>query len=484
MKTYSQPILKLLALLLRPKTNYHLVLPTSITHILSQLQQGFNNNTHLPSTLATQILHLLITLWTQTWSKTPSGNFTDPTLCLLALVKLRLDGSFVEPRLITGTIAQLQYCMRMVFVGFIHSQANQNTPPDFDTAWESTRKWLVEKESESTFNSLRSLQHRASAIAYDTMSLPRIWWTDRTNFHTMLYKGDKISLNEIQSSFQAMELDLVKLWETNILCGLSLKVAYSELADNLTDTSVGYSFLSDSRNHCFREKDLLAKSILLDENLKTRFLIGAFSEKPVWNILALKTWLTHYAHLHAILLARCEMLGGAASRGTEMTAMTYKNTKTRTSRNFVAMGKYLVFLCMYHKGSALTGKDKLIPHALDAFTSDLLVQDLAIARPFAELAVHVCYPDNTSIAKMYRDLLFINNTKLFDTSDLTFQLKKYTNSNAGISLGVNAWRHISIAFRYVKFFCKAFYMFTHFITKGGSYVLDSMTWWKKMNKTL
>lgn len=131
---------------------------------------------------------------------------------------------------------------------------------------------------------------------------------------------------------------------------------------------------------------------------------------------------------------------------TELSCMTYKNTKTGT-RNIHVLGSYLAMIRKYHKGSALTGQDKLIPHALDAFTADLLIQDLAIARPFAELAASICYPGDLEIAKLYRDHVFVDNGKLFTTKDISAKMGSYTMAVMAHSLGVNAWRHVSIAFK-------------------------------------
>ncbi|KAG6328195.1 hypothetical protein ID866_10894, partial [Astraeus odoratus] len=44
-------------------------------------------------------------------------------------------------------------------------------------ACDTLQDWFTKKKY-STFACLHLLQHRASAIAYDTMGLPCIWWTD------------------------------------------------------------------------------------------------------------------------------------------------------------------------------------------------------------------------------------------------------------------------------------------------------------------
>lgn len=111
------------------------------------------------------------------------------------------------------------------------------------------------------------------------------------------------------------------------------------------------------------------------------------------------------------------------------------------------LGKNLTMLRTYHKSGALSGLDKLIPHSIDGVTADLMIQDLALTRPFAEIAAHICYPDKPEIKEMYQTHLFVNNDKLFDTDQLSATMSRESTSHLGFGLRVNSWRHISTAFK-------------------------------------
>jgi hypothetical protein len=113
----------------------------------------------------------------------------------------------------------------------------------------------------------------------------------------------------------------------------------------------------------------------------------------------------------------------------------------------VMLGKNLTMLRTYHKSGALSGLDKLIPHSIDGVTADLMIQDLALTRPFAEIAAHICYPDKPEIKEMYQTHLFVNNDKLFDTDQLSATMSRESTSHLGFGLRVNSWRHISTAFK-------------------------------------
>jgi hypothetical protein len=116
---------------------------------------------------------------------------------------------------------------------------------------------------ESTFNSLHSLMHRAAAIAHSSMSLPHIWWVDRVNYKSLLYRGDMVTIDDIKKCFINMETEAVTQWENDILCGTKLYIDYQYLADDLSNEEVGYSFLMDPCNKCFQGHSMsLATAIL------------------------------------------------------------------------------------------------------------------------------------------------------------------------------------------------------------------------------
>ncbi|KIN97291.1 hypothetical protein M404DRAFT_32391 [Pisolithus tinctorius Marx 270] len=98
--------------------------------------------------------------------------------------------------------------------------------------------------------------------------------------------------------------------------------------------------------------------------------------------------------------------------------MTYQNTQRQPTHNLVILGRHVTLLCQYLKMTALTGKDKLIPHALDGITSDILVQDLALVQPFAEIAAKARFPDKPEVVELYCNHVFVNYDCLFDSENV------------------------------------------------------------------
>ena len=390
--------------------------------------------------MSTALSALLAALWESRWQPTEVHRITDPTVIYLALSSLQPQGSFKEPKLVTNVIARFEYDMRLFFLTEIHRA------DDHEEALLRFQPWLTEKH-ESTFNSLRTLQHLASSIAFSTMSLPRVYWTDRRTFRAMLYKGTAISMEGIQAMLRGLEAELLRLWENELLLSHPLTVAYECIHDDLSNIQPGYGFLTDRRNTFFSDTHQLVRAIYTSPAHRADFISLERDGVIVWNTHRLRTWLMHYARFHLYLMLRVHITAGAPSRGTELTLMQILNTPGYPIRNLVAMNKHIALLVTYVKTSAVSGHDRLIPHSLDALTSDLVIQDLAIARPFARLAARICHTNKPEVLKLYDSYVFVNHLKPFVTDDLTDALKTFSALQFEEPFGVNGWRHISTAFR-------------------------------------
>ncbi|KDQ17447.1 hypothetical protein BOTBODRAFT_171934 [Botryobasidium botryosum FD-172 SS1] len=137
--------------------------------------------------------------------------------------------------LITQTISKLEYCMQLTFLVQIHTLAkaehsNKQYPPCMQL------QPFFTKRVPTTFNTLWTLQHKASStLVYSRTSMPRVWWTDKVNWSSMLYKGDQVYLDSIHNMFAKLEQDIWDNWKDNILWGVCLDpIALGDLTEDLT----------------------------------------------------------------------------------------------------------------------------------------------------------------------------------------------------------------------------------------------------------
>jgi hypothetical protein len=441
---YIVPPLCELGLLLKKSDVYHIPIPEDLNRDIEELWM------HLPPQEPgdglVELHKVFKGLFMRKWTSTEDNPMPCPTIRTLTLLSLQRDGSFAEPKNITGLIAKLERAIQLTCLWELKCLSRSQYGGDDNLACDAIQHWFIEKV-ESPYSSLRSLQHRASAIAYATTGLPRIWWTDQKEWSSMLYTGTPIHLNQLKTIFVNMEKAVVNVWEEKVLRGLKIQIKYGHLTENLTNKQVGYSFLTDPCNPWFKDRDQLLGAILADPQQRDHFaLMDECTGTLIWKTAALRRWLMDYAEFQGVQLARVEMLSGGPSRGTELTAMNYCTTPTR-GRNLHVLGNHLAILREYHKSGALCGVDKLIPHGLDAVTMDLMIQDLAIARPFAEIAIHLCFPDQVDIQLLYRHRLFIGYAKEFTTDNLSGIMSKFSIPVLGMKMGVNAYRHIHTGWR-------------------------------------
>ncbi|KAG2022230.1 helicase domain-containing protein [Coprinopsis cinerea AmutBmut pab1-1] len=271
---YVRPMVRLVWFLLRDKKEkYTLPLSNEIEACLDMLRNPHPDPEKDEKNLVLALQSIFLHLWTHCWSKRDGNSIGDPTVAYLALSTLKPDGSFKEPTLVTPVIAQIEYCIRLFFLYLIHVKG-KGEPERMTEVAKRYRLYYTEKQQSTTFNEIRALQHRASAYAYAEDGSIKIVWTDRKNFRTMLYKGDPIHLDNLTPMFDAMHSDAISRWEDHLLMGLDLRVDYQDLADDLSNNAVGYSFIHDRRNKVFADRDRLVRAICADRKLSGTFSDG------------------------------------------------------------------------------------------------------------------------------------------------------------------------------------------------------------------
>ncbi|KDQ05749.1 hypothetical protein BOTBODRAFT_182261 [Botryobasidium botryosum FD-172 SS1] len=439
---YVTPVSSLLAMLLRPKDTYMIPLPANVQRALDLFARALDSQAGDVS----EPLHgLLMALWTTPWETSTANPIPCPTQRALALSTLKRDGSFMQPKPVTSIIAQFKHCMRLTFLRQMCILVGTTHRSNEKKACDVLRPYFVEGV-ESTFDTLCSLQHRASAIAYTTMSLPRVWWTDRETWRSMRYLGDPVCLDDVCTALANIEADIVDNWENKVLRGVTLPpVSFEGIVEDPTNKEVGYCFLDDPRNTCFADNERLARAFWEDPVQKAHFFTEQQPGQFAWNHVSLRGWALGYGEGSVMRGTRTELMCGG--RGTEVANLAHRNTHLREEHNLAILHNHVAIVRRYTKTNALSGSDRLLLHSLDAFTAASLLDDLAIARPFAEMAIRILFPENTALQATYHNMLFVNGFRGLTSLDISRVMGDYTLPVVGIALGLNSWRHLSVAWR-------------------------------------
>lgn len=150
-----------------------------------------------------ETIHLVLSnVWLSKWHKMADNTIPCPTERLLAILTLNKDGTHKQPHEITQYFAKFEYCICLTCLKEIKLLAARK----YDNNEEQACKYLSDWFTENTnypFARIQSLQHLASAIAYQTKSLPRIWWIDTEHWQELLYQGNHIRLDSLQQMFAA-----------------------------------------------------------------------------------------------------------------------------------------------------------------------------------------------------------------------------------------------------------------------------------------
>lgn len=417
---------------------------------LEELRTALNEPKSL-GPIANGVHAVLLELWTNAWEPASGCHIVDPTMQWIALHLLRPDGSFNTPANLTGVLAKFSYFIRLTLAGTIllktHDEDGQRVMDDMVVF--ATVKGFCRVGVESTFNSVRSLQHLASAISYLTMGLPHVWWVDGEGFTQMLYKGERVDLDQLRLLVAEMERDLVRIWEDEVLMGLKVHVDWSQAVDDMSNREVGYSCLSNPKNKCFEEKNMLGTLILNTPHLRQRFCPGydGNTGEAIWNVQSMDVWLRDpLRRFNRKSASLTDLTSGSPIRISELGALLYRNTQGRPMRSLAILNPYVALIRHFNKQSSMRGYDKTIPHALSAVMGDILLQSIAITRDFAVFAAGKVWGPDSAQVRLYQTRVFVDYDRAMSSDAVTTTLHHASYPILNWKMGVADVRQIMLAY--------------------------------------
>ncbi|EAU82997.2 hypothetical protein CC1G_08934 [Coprinopsis cinerea okayama7 len=113
----------------------------------------------------------------------------------------------------------------------------------------------------------------------------------------------------------------------------------------------------------------------------------------------------------------------------------------------MAIGDRLAIIRQYTKTTSKEQFDRLIPHGLPAFESDLLIQVHVLARPFAQFLASYIWPKTLSAVAAYRDMLFMGYGKEICPDAASRKMGQLSLTMFGWSMTISDWRHINIGWK-------------------------------------
>jgi hypothetical protein len=271
-------------------------------------------------------------------------------------------------------------------------------------------------------------------IALNTSNAGSITWS-RDNA-TIYFHGLAIAL----SLFRSMVTSNVEraeeiLWRELIWtkdASQRFTIDLDALKDDLPFTRRGWSFLKRESNHLGEGYDWMAAKMSVQRG--QRRLLRA---DGTWKLRAVRRWLRQATYLDQRMLFAVHSSYGPVSRGTEITAIRFRNGAL-ADRNFFIVDGSACVITRYHKSQQLFDTPKVIPRFLPWRVGQLIVVYVAYIQPFREVLLSETQNLDPS------DHIWHDDKGPWETDHLTRVIKRETALGLGHRFSTLDFRHIAI----------------------------------------
>lgn len=214
------------------------------------------------------------------------------------------------------------------------------------------------------------------------------------------------------------------------------------LRDRLSDTSVGYSFVSDSANRLTDEYLLLLKRACLspvDGLLK----IDHRASSSTWDFRSVRAYLVSHDAFLRMLMVLLHTTGGKGSRISELLALEHSNTAHQPRGLSLYRGK-LMSITRHHKARVWTNNEFQVARFYPQAVSMLAYQYLVFIRPLTNMLLRKCFGRSPLSSLLFDPA---SSSTPWTSATFTHELRRLALSLPGIpaSIGAQLYRQLSIA---------------------------------------
>ena len=365
-----------------------------------------------------------------TQERITSAKETDSIIPLaMRLLCVRGDGSLESPENIGRNGAKLIYLTKMVL--FESARLSNDL---YQYILDHLEVIDVSRHYVCSF--LILVTGQAKDISMNTKSLARLY--ELESGKTLIVDGQRLELESIKSCYRGC-LGQVRQRLTALELGLKVNLNLDELADDLSNECINYSFghMDPAKNA--EMKRAIFRHVLNTPELKQRFIADITSNEVTWNRGAIQRYLELHDEYMNHLLALIHVGSGAPARGTELSTYRICNGNSNI-RTVYLFGDRIFFFVTYSKTNALSGKTRDIVRFLDVEASRLLIEDLLFVRPFVAVLAEALERNESNV---YLSHLFVRwGTPMTGTVIRTL-FSQYFAELTGFHLTFQCYRHIA-----------------------------------------
>ena len=205
------------------------------------------------------------------------------------------------------------------------------------------------------------------------------------------------------------------------------------IVDDMNETAVGYSFVSDPRNCMAEGRGKLLERLVASAQARSllRLRNGKIEVHP-------ERWRKYRHQLQRLLglLYLLVHISDVARRGVELIPIRYVNAPQNPRNIFIYDGQVIV-VTGYVKTQAMTGHQKVIARFLGRRVCQIIVALLVDVLPFTTLL------DRDHIPKAARCFLWVDGNGVWKTPQATKVLVAETSTRLGLRITMQDYRHIA-----------------------------------------
>ncbi|KAJ8456410.1 hypothetical protein ONZ45_g18730 [Pleurotus djamor] len=212
--------------------------------------------------------------------------------------------------------------------------------------------------------------------------------------------------------------------------------------DALREDKAGYSFLDPPASTLSDYKDTLIRHMLRGSETAYSVPHPDVAGGEIFNRVSCCAWLSRLDTLVEQLFVATVFTWPGAARGTEVTALKYRNQ--HSCRNVYFINGMITFLCDYNKNTHIDGTGSLIPRTVPPRVGRLFIILFAVFYPCATYLATALKMDEA--AEAYMMYAFVHRRQALDSEAMTKILESRTQHGLQCALGLRDMRQIVIYF--------------------------------------
>jgi hypothetical protein len=350
------------------------------------------------------------------------------------------DGvTYERPRNYTSKLSAVIHCARLCMLEvtlprFPHWNLNWGPRPSLgqDKLLNQMRETFLCQGSSAPVSELLSLRAYGRVLARTDGSAFRVEWTD--DGESVKWEDGILTMNQFRA-LGRRALNLVQETIGELMGTFRPTINLSLLRDRISEHRHGYSFVQEPKNDISSAYLNLANRTCADTK-------RGLMTKNGWNMRSVRQLLRKEEMLLEQIMLMMYLRGGQASRTTEFFSLRCWNGES-TSRGVYVHEGSILYVTRHSKARRATNREFQVARYLPESDSVALATYLVYVRPLTEMIHRSSFGTDRE-----RKLLFSSlqePEKLWRADRLTSALKKLTLEVAGVEIGVQAYRQLSIA---------------------------------------